>query len=87
MLTKEFKEVALKKLEQMTAEDFVKVFEKIGSQRTDGTDNLYSIIKKDLKNYGISNEFATYMIISEQNIQSHNINEVYSEEESYALAA
>ena len=28
MLTKEFKEAALKKLEQMTAEDFIKVFEK-----------------------------------------------------------
>ena len=86
MLTKEFKEAALKKLEQMTAEDFIKVFEKIGSQRTEKMDNLYLIIEKKIKKYGISNEFATYTIISEQNIKISNKNEVYSEE-SYALAA
>lgn len=55
MLTKEFKEAALKKLEQMTAEDFAKVFEKVGSKRTNNTDNLCLIIEKDLESYKISN--------------------------------
>lgn len=34
-MNNKFKELALKRLEQMTADDFIRVFEKIGSQKID----------------------------------------------------
>lgn len=93
MLTKEFKEEALKKLENMTAEDFIKVFEKIGSKRTEKNDNLYSIVEGDLERYGILNKFNSYMIVPEHNIKIANTmkvtdtDKVYSKDISYVLAA
>ena len=51
MLTNEFKKAALQKLNQMSGDDFIGVFEKIGSQRTEGEDNLSVIVEQDLSNY------------------------------------
>lgn len=86
MLTKAFKEEALKKLEQMTAEDFIGVFKKIGSQKAEKEDNIYLAIEKDFEHYGISIEFSPYMTVKEHNIRMQCNND-YSKESLYVLAA
>lgn len=84
MLTKEFKEVALQKLKQMSADDFVEIFEKIGSQRTEGEDNLCAIIEQDLSNYDMSSIVNPYAVITDCNIKS---DDDYSGKALYFVAA
>lgn len=87
MLTEKFKEEALKRLEQMTADDFIRVFEKIGSQRTEGTDSICLAIEKDLNLYCIFDKLNAKVIVPEQSIRMSDNDEVYSKEMSYVLAA
>lgn len=48
MLTDEFKKAAMEKLNAMTAEDFIKAFERIGSEKTSSDLDLDYIITKEL---------------------------------------
>lgn len=86
MLTKEFKEEALKRLEQMSADDFIKLFEKIGSERVEEEVNNYLLIEKDLRNYGIS-EFSPYESVKDYNKQDAVYDDYDTNNLSYALAA
>lgn len=87
MLTEKFKEEALKRLEQMTAEDFIRVFEKIGSQRIGGTDNTCLSIEEDLNRYCIFDKLNVKVIVPEQNVRMSDTDQVYSREMLYVLAA
>lgn len=87
MLTEKFKEEALKRLEQMTADDFIRVFEKIGSQRTEETDSICLAIEEELNRYCIFDKWNAKVIVPEQNIRMSDNDEVYSKEMSYVLAA
>ena len=85
MLTTEFKKAALEKLEQMSADDFIKIFEEIGSERAEKEINNYSFIEKDLRNYGV-HEFNLYT--SGENYDKGIVcNDYCGKETLYILAA
>ena len=64
MLTDEFKKAAMEKLENMTAEDFITAFERIGSVRAEAEPDLTYAIDRELKVLSSGKELAEYFMLS-----------------------
>ena len=60
MLTNSYKEEVLQKLETMTSDDFIKIFEEIGSHRTINAKDINKVVSEELEHYGIVKNYKEY---------------------------
>ena len=49
MLSEEYKEAVMQRLKEMTTEDFVSAFERIGSQRVLLAEDIESVIEREME--------------------------------------
>lgn len=60
MITNDYKEEVLQVLEELTSDDYIRIFEEIGSQRTVNAKNIDKVISEELERYGIVENYVEY---------------------------
>ena len=85
MLTDEIKKAAMEKLDNMTAEDFITAFERIGSVRAEAEPDLMYAIDRELKALSSGKELADYFMLSNNSELDSSL--AYFDSDSIILAA